>query len=211
MAGESGGRGGFGRGRGGGGGRGAPGGRGGRGGGARGGTYLISFPFLSPSIHLYTPHASDKLTFDSFFDFFQGFQVEDAVALVVDLAEAGAVPPVVGEPAVVVAEAVVVVVVAVVERKGGATPSWSRIDTLGCSSPRGRTICWSRRIWCRGRVCMGRRGYRLMVVWRGRRRSIGFGIRLGASWRRGCWVGWMIFLSSLVRRFCTLVLPVGRV
>ena len=64
MAGESGGRGGFGRGRGGGGGgRGAPGGRGGGRGGARGGTYLISFPLLFPSIHLYTPHPSDKLTF----------------------------------------------------------------------------------------------------------------------------------------------------
>jgi hypothetical protein len=92
----------------------------------------ISFPFLSfphPSIS-----TSDKLTFDSFFEVFQ-VGGEDAVALVVDLVEVGAVPLVVGEPAVVVAGAVV-------EREGGATPCWSRIDTLGCSSPRGRTICW---------------------------------------------------------------------
>jgi hypothetical protein len=92
----------------------------------------IPFPFLSfphPSIS-----TSDKLTFDSFFEVFQ-VEEEDAVALVVDLVEVGAVPLVVGEPAVVVAEAVV-------EGEGGATPCWSRIDTLGCSSPRGRTICW---------------------------------------------------------------------
>lgn len=107
---------------------------------------------------------------------------------------------------------VVEVVEALEEAPGEVQRSSSSLtDILAFSSPRAKTISLSRRTLSPEKVFMARSGYQLKAVSTTRRSSIAYGILSGASWQPVYWAVWIRFLSSLERRFCTLVQLVARV